>query len=146
MPQTKKQRHTTKTIRRQVALDSKMVCARMIWSVSVIARESNNFGWSDDDFGKPVAIAIINTWSELNTCHGHFPERAADIKRGVWQAAVCTLILIIVGIIKDRIGEESNIKIGRRICGFAFAVRAALVIIATKTPRHYARASLPKGN
>ncbi|MGI9337008.1 MAG: IlvD/Edd family dehydratase [Gammaproteobacteria bacterium] len=46
---------------------------------------AKQLGWSDDDFGKPV-IAIINTWSELNTCHGHFPERANDIKRGVWQA------------------------------------------------------------
>lgn len=46
---------------------------------------AKQLGWRDDDFGKPV-IAIINTWSELNTCHGHFPERVGDIKRGVWQA------------------------------------------------------------
>lgn len=35
--------------------------------------------------GKPV-IGIINTWSDLMHCHGHFRERAQDVKRGVWQA------------------------------------------------------------
>jgi len=35
--------------------------------------------------GKPV-IGIINTWSEINACHGHLRARAEDVKRGVWQA------------------------------------------------------------
>jgi len=35
--------------------------------------------------GKPV-IGILNTWSDLNPCHTHFRERAAEVKRGVWQA------------------------------------------------------------
>ncbi|MBV9479394.1 MAG: dihydroxy-acid dehydratase [Acidobacteria bacterium] len=35
--------------------------------------------------GKP-AIAIINTWSDINPCHSHLRERAEDVKRGVWQA------------------------------------------------------------
>jgi dihydroxy-acid dehydratase len=34
--------------------------------------------------GRPV-IGIINTWSEINPCHGHLRERAEDIKRGIWQ-------------------------------------------------------------
>ena len=43
-------------------------------------------GWADDDYaGKPV-IGILNTWSDLNTCHSHLRERAEDVKRGVWQA------------------------------------------------------------
>ena len=43
-------------------------------------------GYSEEDFmGKPV-IGILNTWSELNSCHGHFPERVRDVKRGVAQA------------------------------------------------------------
>ena len=43
-------------------------------------------GWSDDDYlGKPV-VAILNTWSDLNTCHSHLRERAEDVKRGIWQA------------------------------------------------------------
>ncbi len=43
-------------------------------------------GYSEEDFaGKPV-IGILNTWSELNTCHSHFPERVKDVKRGVFQA------------------------------------------------------------
>jgi dihydroxy-acid dehydratase len=43
-------------------------------------------GYSAGDWeGKPI-IGILNTWSDLNTCHSHFRERAAEVKRGVWQA------------------------------------------------------------
>lgn len=43
-------------------------------------------GYSEDDFmGRPV-IGILNTWSELNSCHSHFPERVQAVKRGVFQA------------------------------------------------------------
>jgi len=35
--------------------------------------------------GKPV-IAVLNTWSDANPCHGHFRQRAEDVKRGIWQA------------------------------------------------------------
>jgi dihydroxy-acid dehydratase len=38
-----------------------------------------------DHAGKPV-IAIVNTWSDLTTCHSHFRTRAEEVKRGVWQA------------------------------------------------------------
>ena len=31
-------------------------------------------------------IGIINTWSDLTTCHSHFRTRADEVKRGVWQA------------------------------------------------------------
>ena len=31
-------------------------------------------------------IAIVNTWSEINTCHVHLRERAEAVKKGVWQA------------------------------------------------------------
>ena len=31
-------------------------------------------------------IGILNTWSEINPCHGHLRARADDVKRGVWQA------------------------------------------------------------
>src|SRR6202035_3443461 len=34
---------------------------------------------------KPV-IGIINTWSDINACHGHLRARAEDVKRGVYQA------------------------------------------------------------
>jgi dihydroxy-acid dehydratase len=44
------------------------------------------FGYDSEDWaGKPV-IGIINTWSEINPCHGHLRERAEDVKRGIWQA------------------------------------------------------------
>src|SRR5881394_2548271 len=43
-------------------------------------------GYDRSDYaGKPV-IAILNTWSDLNTCHTHFKQRVEEIKRGVWQA------------------------------------------------------------
>jgi dihydroxy-acid dehydratase len=43
-------------------------------------------GYSRADYaGKPV-IAIINTWSDINSCHSHFRQRAEEVKRGVWQA------------------------------------------------------------
>ena len=43
-------------------------------------------GYSREDYqGKPV-IAIINTWSDINTCHTHFRQRAEEVKRGVLQA------------------------------------------------------------
>jgi dihydroxy-acid dehydratase len=43
-------------------------------------------GYAIEDFtGKPV-IAIVNTWSDLTTCHSHFKTRAEEVKRGVWQA------------------------------------------------------------
>lgn len=43
-------------------------------------------GYAEQEFcGKPV-IGILNTWSEINSCHGHFPERAKEVKRGVHQA------------------------------------------------------------
>ncbi|MFM9974057.1 MAG: L-arabinonate dehydratase [Beijerinckiaceae bacterium] len=46
----------------------------------------NQLGFSAEDYiGKPI-IAIINTWSDLNTCHQHFKMRVEDVKRGVFQA------------------------------------------------------------
>ncbi|MBY0337362.1 MAG: dihydroxy-acid dehydratase [Acetobacteraceae bacterium] len=43
-------------------------------------------GFAPEEFaGKPV-IGVINTWSDLMHCHGHFRERAQEVKRGVFQA------------------------------------------------------------
>jgi dihydroxy-acid dehydratase len=38
-----------------------------------------------DYYGKPI-VAIINTWSDINSCHAHFRQRAEEVKRGVLQA------------------------------------------------------------
>jgi dihydroxy-acid dehydratase len=40
-------------------------------------------GYAEEDFRDKPIIAILNTWSELNTCHAHFPERVKDVKRGI---------------------------------------------------------------
>ncbi len=43
-------------------------------------------GYDSPDWnGKPV-IGIINTWSDINACHGHLRARAEDVKRGILQA------------------------------------------------------------
>jgi dihydroxy-acid dehydratase len=47
---------------------------------------AKQMGYAAEDFaGKPV-VGIINTWSDLTTCHSHFRTRADEVKRGVWQA------------------------------------------------------------
>ena len=44
------------------------------------------FGYDKADWdGKPV-IGIVNTWSDINSCHAHLRARAEDVKRGVLQA------------------------------------------------------------
>jgi dihydroxy-acid dehydratase len=44
------------------------------------------FGYDADDWGGKPVIGIINTWSDINACHGHLRARAEDVKRGVLQA------------------------------------------------------------
>ena len=47
---------------------------------------TKQMGYGAEDYaGKPV-IGIINTWSDINSCHSHFPQRVNEVKRGVWQA------------------------------------------------------------
>ena len=47
---------------------------------------TKQMGYTSADFqGKPV-IGIVSTWSDLASCHSHFPERVEAVKRGVWQA------------------------------------------------------------
>ena len=43
-------------------------------------------GWADEDFCDKPVVGILNTWSDLNTCHSHLRERAVKVKEGVWQA------------------------------------------------------------
>jgi dihydroxy-acid dehydratase len=42
--------------------------------------------------GKPV-IAILDTWSDMNSCHSHFPQRVEEVKRGVLQAGGFPVVL-----------------------------------------------------
>lgn len=44
-------------------------------------------GYDEEDFRDKPIIGVLHTWSELNTCHSHFPERIKDVKRGVTQAS-----------------------------------------------------------
>ncbi len=43
-------------------------------------------GFDDVDFKNRPIVAILNTWSELNTCHSHFRNRADEVRRGILQA------------------------------------------------------------
>lgn len=43
-------------------------------------------GLDDQDFRDKPVVAILNTWSDLNTCHSHFKERVQDVRRGILQA------------------------------------------------------------
>ncbi len=40
---------------------------------------------SEDIDNKPI-IGIINTWSEINHCHSHLKDRAANVKTGISQS------------------------------------------------------------
>jgi dihydroxy-acid dehydratase len=43
-------------------------------------------GIDDQDFRDKPIIGVLNTWSDMNTCHSHFRERVQEVKRGVLQA------------------------------------------------------------
>ena len=43
-------------------------------------------GWDENDYeGRPI-VGIINTWSDINSCHAHFKARADDLRHGILQA------------------------------------------------------------
>ena len=47
---------------------------------------AKQMGWDSEDWeGKPV-IGILNTWSDLNTCHTHFKILAEQVRKGILQA------------------------------------------------------------
>ena len=55
-------------------------------------------GYGTEEFeGKPV-IGILNTWSDLMTCHTHFRQRAEEVKRGVWQAGGFPVEIPVMGL------------------------------------------------
>ena len=43
-------------------------------------------GFDDVDYQDRPVVAILNTWSELNTCHSHFRDRADEVRRGILQS------------------------------------------------------------
>ena len=43
-------------------------------------------GFDDIDYKDRPVVAILNTWSDLNTCHSHFRNRADEVRRGILQA------------------------------------------------------------
>ncbi len=54
---------------------------------------TKQMGFATEDYqGKPV-IGILNSWSDMNSCHSHFPQRVEEIKRGVWQAGGFPVVL-----------------------------------------------------
>ena len=55
-------------------------------------------GFADQDYVDKPVIAILNTWSELNSCHVHLRTRAEEVKRGVWQAGGFTVELPVISL------------------------------------------------
>ena len=51
---------------------------------------AKSMGFSGEALAKPV-VGILNTYSELNSCHRGFRELAEAVKRGAWQAGVLPL-------------------------------------------------------
>jgi dihydroxy-acid dehydratase len=43
-------------------------------------------GLDDQDFRDKPIVGILNTWSDLNTCHSHFKARVEEVRRGILQA------------------------------------------------------------
>ena len=43
-------------------------------------------GLDDADYQDRPVVAILNTWSDLNTCHSHFRNRADEVRRGILQS------------------------------------------------------------
>jgi dihydroxyacid dehydratase/phosphogluconate dehydratase len=46
---------------------------------------ARQMGYDQADCDRPI-IGIINTWSDINPCHAHFPDRVQWVKRGILQA------------------------------------------------------------
>lgn len=43
-------------------------------------------GYDSADWAQRPVMGIINTWSDINSCHAHLRARVDDVKRGVLQA------------------------------------------------------------
>ena len=43
-------------------------------------------GHNRSDFMGKAVIAILNTWSDISTCHSHLGDRANNVKQGILQA------------------------------------------------------------
>jgi dihydroxy-acid dehydratase len=56
-------------------------------------RRIKQSGFGIADFKDKPVIAILSTWSDLQPCHAHFPQRIEEVKRGVWQAGGFPVVL-----------------------------------------------------
>lgn len=61
-------------------------------------------GYDEADFRDKPIIGVLSTWSELNTCHSHFPERVKEVKKGVLQAGGLPVEMPALSL------DESNLK------------------------------------
>ena len=53
----------------------------------------NQGGFTTEDHDRKPIIGIISTWSDFATCHTLFPERTEQVKRGIWQAGGCPMVM-----------------------------------------------------
>ncbi|TMV80282.1 dihydroxy-acid dehydratase, partial [Thioclava sp. BHET1] len=61
-------------------------------------------GYAEEEFRDKPVIGVLSTWSEVNTCHSHFPERVKDVKRGVAMAGGFAVEMPVMSV------DESNTK------------------------------------
>ncbi len=45
-------------------------------------------GLDDKDYRDKPIIGILNTWSDLNTCHSHFPQRVEEVNAASFKPEV----------------------------------------------------------
>ncbi len=55
-------------------------------------------GYRKKDFMNKPVIGLINTWSDLSTCHGHLRERANDVRKGIYMAGGVPVELPVMGL------------------------------------------------
>lgn len=49
-------------------------------------QRTQQIGYKPEDFRNRPVIAIINTWSDISTCHAHLRERARYVREGIIRA------------------------------------------------------------
>ena len=105
-------------------------------------------GFGDEDYaGKPV-IGILNTWSELNTCHSHLRERAAEVRCVLTKGGAQFVTPLSLSALSGNPvhGELFSLTEESEMGHIELSRAADLVVIAPAVPMIYAvLMALPRG-